>query len=382
VLEVKAQAAVSRLTDPYRAGLALGEELNPVQPEVIFLFSSIHVGRSAELLQGLHDALDNESVVVVGGTGDGVFFGNQALHVGASALALNSEGRVRWHLIVVDGVIDQPAVAMREALAQAEQWLAGRHSPLMFMVADFRADASELEKVIGAETQTPIIGGMAGDDNRMLDCALFANQQVTNGKLLLLVVEGDLHFSLTLGQQVATLGEIGRVDAVEGRRLLRVDGISAQEFVARQYGRKVGGSDATTLALLDAESSEVRRLRSVIPRFEEDGGLELYGAVSVGDRVQLCLTRPDELIAEDHAIAKRLAKSRPLAALLVSCAGRKMTLGGALSEEVVSLAETFPGLPLTGFPSFGEIAPLPQSQGAFSRNLFHNMTYVLLLVTS
>jgi hypothetical protein len=34
---------------------------------------------------------------------------------------------------------------------------------------------------------------------------------------------------------------------------------------------------------------------------------------------------------------------------------------------------------LAGFPSFGEIAPL-RRRGGYTRNLFHNMTYVLLLL--
>lgn len=378
--KVRVQAATTQIIDSYRAGVALGEQLLALRPEVVFLFSSIHMARSAGLLQGMHDVLEYEPLLV-GASGDGVFFTEGAWQAGVSALGLNSEGAVRWHLVCVPDVIARPAAAMEEALAQANAWLDGRTAPLMFLFADLRVDASELERVMAADTRVPIVGGLAGDDNLMNVCALFANREVLNDCLLLLVAEGDLHFSLTLGHHLSSIGQIGRVDEAQGRRLLRIDGKSAQAFVADQFGRELGASDVTTLALLDGESDHARRLRSVLPHVDAAGGLELYAGVRAGERVQVCVARPDELLAEVNDIASRLKPEQaPLAALLFSCAGRKATLGAAFAEEARLLERACPNLPLAGFPSFGEIAPVPLDEGGFSRTLFHNMTYVLLLI--
>ena len=50
------------------------------------------------------------------------------------------------------------------------------------------------------------------------------------------------------------------------------------------------------------------------------------------------------------------------------------------SAEVKALREQIHAdLPLAGFPSFGEIGPLKLG-AEYSANLFHNMTYVLLLL--
>ena len=49
-------SAQTRHPDPYRAGLALGEALAECAPEVVFLFSSIHYGQDADLLEGIQDA--------------------------------------------------------------------------------------------------------------------------------------------------------------------------------------------------------------------------------------------------------------------------------------------------------------------------------------
>ena len=46
--------------DPYRAGVEIADSLAIVEPEVIFLFSSIEFYGAAEFLQAIYDALRNE----------------------------------------------------------------------------------------------------------------------------------------------------------------------------------------------------------------------------------------------------------------------------------------------------------------------------------
>jgi small ligand-binding sensory domain FIST len=107
----------------------------------------------------------------------------------------------------------------------------------------------------------------------------------------------------------------------------------------------------------------------------------LHGGVQPGDLVQVCVAESSELISEVHRIVEQIdiGDFVPSAALIVSCAGRKWLLGGQIEFEVRALADRFGGsLPIAGFPSFGEIGPL-WHEGKYTRNLFHNMTYVLLL---
>nr|WP_294249201.1 FIST C-terminal domain-containing protein [Propionivibrio sp.] len=88
------------------------------------------------------------------------------------------------------------------------------------------------------------------------------------------------------------------------------------------------------------------------------------------------------MVAEVHAIAEAASASGKgaAAALVISCSGRKVLLGEQIKHETSALTEAFaPDLPLAGFTSFGEIAPLRRADG-YTRNLFHNMTYVLLVI--
>ena len=97
--------------------------------------------------------------------------------------------------------------------------------------------------------------------------------------------------------------------------------------------------------------------------------------------MQVALAEPPELLADVEVIAdaQKAADKHPVAALIVSCTGRKRVLGKQTHHEVDALTARFPGLPLIGFPSHGEIAPLSLPTG-YTGNHFHNMTYVLLLI--
>ena len=62
------------------------------------LFPSIHYADFGDLVSGLLDALENESVVVFGGTGDGYYEANEIGNHGVSAMAINSSGQLRMSM--------------------------------------------------------------------------------------------------------------------------------------------------------------------------------------------------------------------------------------------------------------------------------------------
>lgn len=382
---MRATSAVTPIADPYRAGLALGEELAGLAPEVVFLFSSIHLGQSPELLEGLYDGLGRDEVTVIGNSGDGFYANNGTSDLGASALALNSDGAVRWSVVHAAGVNADPIGTTRAVLAAVQEQLHGRDPALMMMVSDFNTDASEIEKVIEAETTVPMVGGLAADDNQMQDCVVFANRAVLHDCVAVLIADGPVKFRIDIGNSIAPAGRPGVVEQAEGKTLRTIDGLDAQTFIERQIGKEVMQSDRgiTSLTIIDADQPAIKRLRSIVPQFTRmEGALGLYGGIEQGRLVQVCLARPEDLIREVYDIAGRArAEFEPVAALIISCNGRKGLLGEQLHHEIDALAQEFgPQLPLAGFPSFGEIGPLRLPDGRYSRNLFHNMTYVLLLI--
>ena len=380
-----AQSAYTLQSDPYRAGVELGEALAAITPEVIFLFSTVHYDNPAELLEGLYDTLANDQLVVIGNSGDGYYESHTNSDIGAAALGINSGGTITWAVASAEGVNHDPEGTTRRALANLHQAMGNKSPNLMFLASHFSADASRIEAVIQQEVKVPMIGGFAADDNRMQSCFLFVNRRVIEDGVVLLGAGGPLAFAIRVGNSLAPVGRPGRVEDAEGTNIRCVDGVSAMDFIERETGKPVLQTDRgiVSLTIIDPDQPNVRRLRSIVPDFSTDAGhLGLYGGIETGKTIQVCLARPDDLINEVHAIAEAATQLdfQPKAAVIVSCGGRKQLLGDKIHHETAALNAAFADqLPLVGFPSFGEIGPL-QSADGYSRNLFHNMTYVLLLL--
>lgn len=376
---VKAVSAVTEITDPYRAGVALGKQLSDLDPEVVILFSSYHAGKSPKLLEGVYDVLGKKPYIV-GATGDGIYSPTGSMDVGTCALGLNSEGHLAWHLVAVPGVISQPTLAMREALDRVCQY----HNPsLAFLFTDFRADASKLEKVMAKFTACPIVGGFAGDDRRMQGCGLYANDELVEDQVVLLVAEGNLDFSIRIAHDADPIGKAGKVTSVNGRHLLQIDDLTAQQFVVNQLGRQPGLSDVINLVVIDADTGKFKRTRATLSsQFNPGGSIELYAGLTLGDSVQLYHVTAEPLLREVERIGEQQKNNDITAAILISCTDRRSVLGQTRSHEVTAITRYHPNLPIIGISSFGEFAPLTYPDGQFTPTLFHNMTYVLLTLNS
>lgn len=379
---MRAASFKTDVVTPYRAGLALGQALAPLMPEVVLLFTSIHYS-VPDLLEGLYDALESEDVIVVGNSGDGCYESDGILDFGAAVLGLNSDGQVRWRLERADGLQGDPEEKLRRVFSSLSA--DGESPSLAYLAATFSVDGSRIEAALNKETRFPVVGGLAGDDLQMAGSRVYANHEVLNDAIVVLAAYGDLRFSIMCGNSLQPVGRIGRVDAATNTQIDVIDGIGAMAFIEQSIGKPVLETDRGVLSLLVESSTTDKEkcLRSIVPHFSlSDGSVGLFGGVSTGDRVQVCTVQPECLMADVSAIADavRTRHRDPAAALIISCSGRKAILGKHIENEVSALTDAFPcGLPLAGFPSFGEFCPQWNGQG-YGRNLFHNMTYVLLMI--
>ncbi|WP_409526124.1 FIST signal transduction protein [Nitrincola sp. MINF-07-Sa-05] len=379
---MRSHSCTTQVANSYRAGIDLGEQLRALAPEVVFLFCAVNYPDPENLLQGLYDALEDDSVILIGNSGDGYYEARMAADYGAVALGLNSEGRIRWQISARTGAAGAPADTTRSTLRELT---ATEQPSLMFISADFHADASEVEKVLFHECSAPVVGGLATDDNRIDTCMLFCNRKLIRDGIVMLAAYGAFPFSIHISNTLQPVGKPGKVDTAVGALLQQVDGIPAADFITRETGKPVLESDRgiVTLRVTNPDQPEQTRLRSIIPDARNaEGTLGLYGGIEPGRLVQVCVAHPDELIREVYQLASdsTLTDFVPKAALVVSCAGRKWLLGGQIHNEVKAMSDAYPqGLPMAGFPSSGEFGPMRQGSG-YTCNMFHNMTYVLLLL--
>lgn len=378
---MRAMSASTVIGDPYRAGRALGESIAALDPEVVFLFSSIHYSLP-DLLEGLHDGVGSERVIVFGNSGDGCFGDDGVSDYGASAMALNSAGEVRWRLERVSTLDGDPAEKLSELLGRFADH--GDEPCWAYLASDCRSEIGRLEATLQEHPGFPVVGGLSMDDRRGGTGFLYVNREVITDAMVVLAAYGDLHFSIAVGNAQHAVGHAGRIESAEANEIHRIDGISAVAFVEGQTGKPVLQSDRGVLAVRIATSGapDEERLRSVkLEQAASPGSLGFYGEVTVGDSVRVCQARRELMLTEIEDIAGTLHsdKRTPAGALLISCTGRKAFLGSLIDGEVSALKRAFaPGLPLGGFPSRGEIAPRQRADG-YTRNLFHNMTYVVMM---
>ncbi|MDE2076091.1 MAG: FIST C-terminal domain-containing protein [Burkholderiales bacterium] len=376
----------SRAADPVRAGVDLGRALAPIEPEVVFLFSAIHYAESDDLIQAIVDTIGQPDLIVIGNTGDGYFDASGAYDNGVVAMGLSSEGQVQWLLEQESGVQADPAGTTRRLLDRVQSASAPHKPAWCFFVSDFKTDAAEIESALSG-ADFPVIGGLAADDNRMHDCVLYCRDGIRRDAAFMLAALGPMRFEIAIGNSLTPVGQCGVVEAAEGSNVFRIGGQSAMDFIEQETGKPVLQSDRgiTSLTIIDSDEPEIKRLRSIVPDFSRaERSLGLYGGIEAGRTVQVCLARASDLIAEVHTIAERIGSttSQPIAALIVSCAARKSVLGHEVQREAQALSERLgEGVAIAGFPSFGEIGPL-KIDGRYTRNLFHNMTYVVLLLSA
>ena len=378
---MRALSASTVITDSYRAGVALGESLAELEPEVVFLFSSIHYA-VPDLLDGLHDGLERDSVIVVGNTGDGCFGTDGVSDFGAAALALTAQGRVSWRIEQIDGLQDEVESKLERLIERLSD--EGKEPCWAYLVSDFRVDSIRIETMLRDRSRFPIVGGLAMDDRHGTNCFLYANRKVIDDPLVVLAAYGDLDFSIVLGNSQRPVGRPGSIEAATLNQIHRIDGISASDFFERETGKPVLQTDRGILSvrITSAENPGEERLRSIMYKAPvNSGSLSFFGGVTAGDSVQVCQASQDVMISELHTIAEALRDTRrtPAGVLVISCTGRKTFLGALIENEVTALRDVFsPKLPLAGFASRGEIAPR-RTGGTYTNNLFHNMTYVAVV---
>lgn len=381
---MKVKSCCSTNISPYRAGLEIGEKLAGIQPEVIFLFASIHYQGSPELTEAIYDSLDSLPVII-GSTGDGFYETQTVAETGVSALAINSEGSVRWHLATESVAKQSPTDAARQCMNRLATACGNTPPALYFLSCDFRMDTTELMDSLLEATDRPIIGGSAGDDFQFLKSYVYANRDVSENSIAILAAEGPLRYNIFVSNDMLPVGNPGTITDCHDLSICSIDGQPAASFIVQETGSSVNTGNQGTLTLrLSDPSRQENRLRSLLlpDGTEKSGTVHLFGGVHPGDTAQLCYMSADKIIEDITKTCDKIATLpyTPHAALMISCAGRKRVLGPQLSEEVNALRKACPDLSaIAGLSSFGEFGPLTIPDG-YTRSLFHNMTCVILVL--
>jgi hypothetical protein len=226
------------------------------------------------------------------------------------------------------------------------------------------------ELVQGLTSRLPprvtVTGGLSADGPRFERTVVIVNGEPQERAVVAVGLCGDrLHVGYGSVGGWDPFGPERVVTAARGNVLYELDGQSALSLYKRYLGDKAAELPASGLLFpLRVRGDRQSRglVRTILSVNDADDSMTFAGDIPDGGYAQLMRANFDRLIdgaAEAAAIsAASLDGHAPALALLISCVGRRMVLKQRVEEEVEGVRDIVgPHATLTGFYSYGEIAP-------------------------
>jgi len=225
---------------------------------------------------------------------------------------------------------------------------------------------------------TTIFGGLAADFLRMQRTYVFNNDKLCDYGLLALILDEE-KISLS-GMAVGGWKPMGMdriITKSNGNVVYSIDNEPALDFVSRYAGLKdLDTNNALNFLISSNFQLQLKRenkhpvMRTPMQANPQDRSIVFAGSLPEGSKVKLCLLPGFEVIEAALNEFNNYKKDQPEpdALILFSCAGRQLTLGPYVSEEIDGIKNIW-NAPLAGFFCYGEIGRVVSGQ-----HEFHNMT--------
>ena len=329
------------------------------------------------LLRAVHAAFPG--IVLVGGTTAGDLSSALGFSEDSVTLMLFAGEALRFTAGCGERLGDDPAAAVRAALAtmQAHEHGGARPPVLCVALLDPSPGVSEaaVRALAEALPETAIVGGaLAYPWGGAGGISMFFGDRALVDAVVLLGFHGPLRCSLQVHNGYRPVGPRQVVTAGQGRLVARIGERSALGFHQHYLGEHLRPAFEFPLAVF-TEGEERFYLR--VPQlYDESAGTVRYSTeVPVGAQVQLTeYVRSEMLAGAEAAIAEAAAglEGPPAFALVFSCASRKQVFGTQIAREDALVRARLRGAPYVGFYAFGEVAPLHRG----GRPYYHNATMI------
>jgi hypothetical protein len=232
-----------------------------------------------------------------------------------------------------------------------------------------------------------LTGGLAGDGANFKQTCVLHDGGVDTDHVACVGLYGDqLQVSHGTFGGWLPFGPARKVTRCASNVLFELDGEPALDVYKRYLGEHAKDLPASGLLfpflMLGRDHSELGLIRTILAVDDTQGSLTLAGDIEPEGYLRLMHAGTDALVEGAEVAAgaahEATADSMQSLALLVSCVGRKLVMGGRVEEEVEAVAAVLgKAAVLTGFYSYGEISPL---SGEMACKL-HNQTMTITRVS-
>lgn len=210
-----------------------------------------------------------------------------------------------------------------------------------------------------------IVGALAGDGSEFGQTHVLCGEIIHDRHVVAVGFYGKkLKVSSCSRGGWTPFGPVRRVTRSKENILYELDNRPALDVYRRYLGdlaAKLPGSGLFfPLAIVTPDSPNDGLIRTLLAVHEQEGSLVLAGNVPEGCNIRLMHADTTSLIwGAKNAVELALKElPSPDLAILFSCTGRRMIMGGRVDEEVEVVAQQMgSSKALTGFYSYGEIGP-------------------------
>lgn len=304
-----------------------------------------------------------------------------AIFSGCSTAGEIANESVRDHTMIVTGIafdnvtirhsktsLEEIAFDSTEAGKQLVSKLPSEGLKHVFVVSDgLKVNGTDLVKGMteGLSEGVTITGGLAGDGSHFARTIIIEpDGKVVSESVAAIGFYGD-KLSVGYGSRGGwdSFGLDRRVTRSKDNILFEIDGQPALDLYKSFLGEKAKDLPASGLLFpLSMRDSEDRApvVRTILGINEDEKSLTFAGDIPQGSFVRLMKANNDRLITGAEEAAQEAGRglgNNPEFAILVSCVGRKLVLKQMVEEEVECVSEVLDGPVMTGFYSYGELAP-------------------------
>ena len=331
------------------------------KPTLAIVFLSISQDRN-----DLCKILDEKGIAIFGATTNGEFIDENTEKGSVAILLLDID--TSYFTILFDEYPNKNYREVTQELARKSLEIFPKPS---FLIAgsNMQTDAEELlfgfADVAGDDVN--VFGGMAGDDYAFTEQFVFTNSKSSNCGVVVLVLDEekiDIKGVATCGWKA--VGTEKTVTKSEGNHVFTVDDIPVLELT-----KKYGGLDElipkTDMQVIEIATNfpiQLQRekgdpvMRPGLLIDWEDGSFYCSGTVPQGSKIRFSLP-PDFDVMEKviNGVQKLKKNEMPEADAVVvfSCAGRILSLGPMMSEEIEGVRKVW-NAPMAGMFSNAELA--------------------------
>jgi len=351
-------------------------DLGGAAPQLVLLFGGRPLLETRAGLDEMRAAWPGARIVAASTSGE--ITGTEVTEDALAAVAVAFE---KSRIACEAGTVKDAAQSFAAGRTLAKR-LTGPELVHVFVVSDGAlVNGTELARGFN-ETLPPgvvLTGGLAGDGTRFEKTLVGLDEAPAPGRVVAVGFYGQsLRTAFGSSGGWEPFGPERAVTKSAGNVLFELDGRSALQLYKDYLGdhaAQLPGSALRFPLCVTPPGAANPVVRTILSIDDQAASMTFAGDIPTGSRARFMRASYEDLIdGAAHAAGQLRALDQPQLVICVSCVGRRIVLGQRVEEETEAVRDAVgPGAMLTGFYSYGELAP---ADSAVSCQL-HNQTMTI-----